>query len=61
MKHRHTNIILSIFSPYFVLKILKIGSQIKIWHPKMILNKDIESKGLESLKILYKMHKTNIK
>ena len=44
MKHLQTNIILSIFSTYFVLKHatknLKIGSQIKIIYTKIFSNRD---------------------
>ena len=44
VKHPHTSIILSWLSTPLVLKcatkILKIGLQIKIWCPKMFLNRD---------------------
>ena len=77
VNHSHTNIILPWFSIPLVLKcaakILKIGSQIKIYRPKMFLNRDFCMEKLlarevtifpemdTSSKILLKVYKTNTK
>ena len=77
MTHCHSNM-LSLFNIPFVLncatKILKIGLQIKIYCPKMFLNRDFcmeksfyQGKSLfsrtktESFNILLEVHKTNTK
>ena len=77
MTRPHSNIILSLFSIPLVLKcaakILKIGLQINIQRPKMLLSRDFCIEKLlprevtifpeknKSFNILLKMHKTNTK
>ena len=77
VNHPHKNIILSWFNIPLVLKcaakILKIGMQIKIYHPKMFLNRDFCMEILlarevtifpeknKSSKVLLKIYRTKTK